>query len=620
MFENLDTYYQFQGYDTFIGPTNQGRGVGIFVRTEICADKVVMETDFQESVWCSIKLQNSDSLLIGCIYKSPNCSNENCLELFQLFGKVKDMRYSHKLIMGDFNFRDINWSDMSTSSNEQQNSTLFIESIRDSFMFQHVLEPTRYRANNEPSILDLIFSNEEGMVSDIQYNPSVGRSDHLVLSFKFICYTPNTSKNNTHSTYNFFKGDYQSIKSQLEQTNWEGEMEGLDLSSSWLWFTEQYIDLLEKFIPESKPRQKREKAGPVVTQSCLDAIKNKHRKWLKYKYCKSPVNFNQYKIARNAVTLELRSAKYAYEKDLATRIKTDNKLFWNYVSKNSKTKKSVCQLLSSDGTLTCAPLVADLFLYCYERDFMDSLNHDNQADVIEAFNSTSRYLDDLLNIDNPYFEGMVNQIYPPELQLNKANISDTEAPFLDLSVANGFVSSKIYDKRDDFDFDIVNFPFLDGDVPRRASYGVYISQLIRFARVCNHVTDFNARNKCLTAKLLQQGYRYHKLRKTFSKFYRRHYELISKYNVGLKTLLREGLSEPEFYGDLVYKFKKLKGINDFSFQFRKIITRYRRIGYNLNVMRQSACLVFNPIMVDNYAAFFNCTPVGRASDSMMAPT
>ena len=253
---------------------------------------------------------------------------------------------------------------------------------------------------------------------------------------------------------------------------------------------------------------------------------------------------------------------------------------------------------------------------------MDSLNHDNQADVIEAFNSTSRYLDDLLNIDNPYFEGMVNQIYPPELQLNKANISDTEAPFLDLhlSVANGFVSSKIYDKRDDFDFDIVNFPFLDGDVPRRASYGVYISQLIRFARVCNHVTDFNARNKCLTAKLLQQGYRYHKLRKTFSKFYRRHYELISKYNVGLKTLLSEGLSEPEFYGDLVYKFKKLKGINDFSFQFRKIITRYKRIGYNLNVMRQSACLVFNPIMVDNYAAFFNCTPVGRASDSMMAPT
>ena len=107
---------------------------------------------------------------------------------------------------------------------------------------------------------------------------------------------------------------------------------------------------------------------------------------------------------------------------------------------------------------------------------MKSLSPENQADIIEAFNFTSRYLDDLLNIDNiyMYFEQMVNRIYPAELHLNKANSSDTEAPFLDsnLSISNGTVSTKIYDKRDDFDFDIVNFPFLDGDVPRRTSYGV----------------------------------------------------------------------------------------------------------------------------------------------------
>ena len=124
---------------------------------------------------------------------------------------------------------------------------------------------------------------------------------------------------------------------------------------------------------------------------------------------------------------------------------------------------------------------------------------------------------------------------------------------LHLSISNGFVSFKIYNKRDDFDFDIVNFPVLDGDVPYSISYGVYISQLIRFARVSSHVADFNTRNKSLTAKLLQQRYRYHKLQKTFSKFYRRHFELVSKFNVGLKTLLHQGLSEPEFYGDLVYK-------------------------------------------------------------------
>ena len=163
---------------------------------------------------------------------------------------------------------------------------------------------------------------------------------------------------------------------------------------------------------------------------------------------------------------------------------------------------------------------------------------------------------------------------------------------------------------------------MDGDVPRSTSYGFYISQLIRFAKVSSHVADFNARNKSLTqsAKLLQQGYRYHKLRKTFSKFYRRHYELVSKFYVGLKTLLHQGLSEPEFYGDLIYKFKKNVGRANFSDQFKRIIVRYKRIGYNINIMAQSACLVFNPITVNNFASLFNCTPAGRASDSMMAPT
>ena len=141
--------------------------------------------------------------------------------------------------------------------------------------------------------------------------------------------------------------------------------------------------------------------------------------------------------------------------------------------------------------------------------------HCNQTDIIEAFNSTSRYLDDLLNIDNPSFEQMVGQIYPTELQLYKAKSSDTEAPFLDLnlSITNGIVSSKFYDKRDDFNFEIVHFPFLAGDIPRSPSYGVYISQLIRFARVCSNVDDLNNINLFLTAKLPKQGYRCHKIRK-----------------------------------------------------------------------------------------------------------
>ena len=90
----------------------------------------------------------------------------------------------------------------------------------------------------------------------------------------------------------------------------------------------------------------------------------------------------------------------------------------------------------------------------------------------------------------------------------------------------------------------MNFPFLDGDVYRSTSYGIYNSQLIRSARVSSHVDDLNTRNKVLTAKLLKQGYRYHKLRKAFSKFYQQHFDIVSKYNVGLKKLLMQSLSEP----------------------------------------------------------------------------
>ena len=328
----------------------------------------------------------------------------------------------------------------------------------------------------------------------------------------------------------------------------------------------------------------------------------------------------------------------------------------------------------------CAPLVADLFLLCYERDFLMSLSDDKQADVIDAFNTTSRYSDDILNINNFYFDNMVSQLYPSELQLNKANASDTKAAFLDLhlSISNDIVSTKIYDKRDDFDFEFVNFPFLDGDVPRSTSYGVYISQLIRFARASSYVVDFHTRYKLLTQKLLKQGYRYHKLCKTFSKFYRQYYDLISKFQVGLNVhssiaiilmgkreliallnlsswclvmverlfltvprgclqfvtvvfpdhthLLFLNLSCARDFQNLismvtmVYKLKRIVGYNNFSAQFNKIISHYKKIGYNINVLQQTACMVVNPFTVGNFAFPFNCMPVGWTSDSMMVPT
>ena len=117
----------------------------------------------------------------------------------------------------------------------------------------------------------------------------------------------------------------------------------------------------------------------------------------------------------------------------------------------------------------------------------------------------------------------------------------------------------------------------------------------------------------LTQSLLKQGYRYYKLRKTFSKCYCRYYDLKSKFHVGLKSLFRLGLLTLEFYGDLVYKFEKSVGFNNFSAQCIKIISHYKKIGHNIIVLQQTTCLVVESITVGNFAFLFNCTPMSRSS-------
>jgi len=152
-----------------------------------------------------------------------------------------------------------------------------------------------------------------------------------------------------------------------------------------------------------------------------------------------------------------------------------------------------------------APLVADLFLFCYESEFMKSLSKSNDLNLIEKFNTSFRYLDDLCSLDNSLFHTYIKNIYPKELILLQSNNSDDKATLsdIDVQINNLHCTIKIYDKRDDFDFNIVNFPPLDGDIPSSPSYGTYLSQLIRFARVCTRVEDFNERNSIMSRKLFK---------------------------------------------------------------------------------------------------------------------
>ena len=188
----------------------------------------------------------------------------------------------------------------------------------------------------------------------------------------------------------------------------------------------------------------------------------------------------------------------------------------------------------------CAPLLADLFLYSYEAEYMQSLLSKGKKQLASRFNFTYRYIDDVLSINNSEFQNNLGQIYPAELEINETTESNTSASYLDLLLSigkDGQLHTSLYDKRDDFNFSITNFPFLSSNIPSSPAYGVFISQLIRYARACSSYECFVLRARRLATKLLKQDYAVERLKSSFKKFYGRYGDLVKHYDVPLSGML-----------------------------------------------------------------------------------
>ena len=189
----------------------------------------------------------------------------------------------------------------------------------------------------------------------------------------------------------------------------------------------------------------------------------------------------------------------------------------------------------------CAPLLADLFLYSYEAEFVQSLLQAGKKHLAQQFNFTYRYIDDVLSLKNTKIAEYLEFIYPRELEIKETTETAASSSYLDcyLYIANGKLTTRLYDKRDDFNFPIVNFPFLSSNIPSAPAYGVYVSQLIRYARTCSNYQDFMERGKVLTTKLLSQVYQKTKLVATLKKFYGRHHDLVNPYNVAVSRIVSD---------------------------------------------------------------------------------
>jgi hypothetical protein len=167
------------------------------------------------------------------------------------------------------------------------------------------------------------------------------------------------------------------------------------------------------------------------------------------------------------------------------------------------------------------PLLADLFLYSYESEFLQNLVKDKKIHEARAFNFTYRYIDDVLSINNSRFAEFLPMIYPPELEVKENTDTASSASSLDLYLEfddSGQLSTKIYDKRDDFNFKFINFPNMCSNIPASPAYGVYISQLIRYVRASSNYSDFLQRHLYLRNRLLDQGYEKIRLIRSLKKF------------------------------------------------------------------------------------------------------
>ena len=191
----------------------------------------------------------------------------------------------------------------------------------------------------------------------------------------------------------------------------------------------------------------------------------------------------------------------------------------------------------------CAPLLADLFLYSYENEFLDKLIKEGKRKLARKFN-LSYYTDDLISFNNKRFKEFISDIYPKELTISETTESTSIASYLDLLVIrdkSNNITTKLYDKRDAFGFHTVK-QYSIFNIPSAQAYSVYASQLIRYARCRSNYSDFLLRHKALVTRLLSQGYKVNRLSNTFKKFYGRHTDLVGQYKKNVCQMFADSIS------------------------------------------------------------------------------
>lgn len=354
---------------------NQGRGLILYVHQSLNAEEVKLETEFEENLFIKIKVNNSDSLLVGLIYRSPSeNTEEKHTKLRELLTEAASKKYTHHLIMGDFNYPNINW-ELSTTKGGNTEEQKFLDCLEDNFLVQLIEKPTRWRGTDNPTTLDLIITGDENNIENIELQSPLGKSDHCVITFNFICQTHLNKASDKRRSYH--KANYTAIKQELNDFNWEnhlGKHENTD--TAWTRFREKIEEIIEKHVPLSKTGGQ---FSVPLDKETLSLIKEKTRLNRKFINTKDEKTRKEYNRVRNKVVKAVRNRRKVYEKQLARDAKENPKRVWKYINLKSKTKQGISDLCrdqsnpkssKTDDDYEKANILADFFssVFTVERD------------------------------------------------------------------------------------------------------------------------------------------------------------------------------------------------------------------------------------------------------------
>jgi len=366
----------------------RGGGVILYCREELGAVREFEDGENKsETVWVRIVDKDGDDVYIGLCYRSPTATEEYVKSLFEQITNFSNYR---TIIMGDFNYRDINWEERESGPNGKE----FLELVEDCFLFQHVDLATR--GNN---ILDLLLTTEKNMVEEVEVTCPISNSDHNVLIFKLNCKIEMVKKQ--MKNYRYDKGDYIRINAYLREIKWEEIYRDQGVEEMWNFFQRKLIEMRDKYIPESVPKKR--ELPKWMTGSVKKSIKKRNKAWQKYVDEPTYTNLGRYKALRNKTNKEISKKKREFESTLADRIKSNPKHFYAYVRSKTKTKDRIGPLMNNTGTLT---------------------NDDKaMSEVLNEYFASVFTVEDLNNV--PMAEMRDNRQQPiEELQLKAMDITD----------------------------------------------------------------------------------------------------------------------------------------------------------------------------------------------------